>query len=171
MVEVETILQVIPALGVIIALLYYSYTIRNTEKIRRKDYIFQSTVKTLDPEFFDAYYSVGEMWDYETVEEYIVKFSREQRSRMDWVISVFNVNAIAYQEGVAPVDVFKFFGTNYVINLFEMAWPYMRDLRVVFCNSDLFKAFEELYFEARKRNPSYVPAWQEGLRPSRAIHP
>ncbi len=62
-----------------VALLYYSYTIRNTEKMRRKDIIFQSGSLVLRPEYFEAYYLTSDMWDYETLEEFSRKFSREHR--------------------------------------------------------------------------------------------
>ena len=69
MVEFETVLQVVPAIGVIVALLYYSLTIRNTEKLRRKDFIFQSNLWR-NSEFFDIWYRVVDMWDYETYDEF-----------------------------------------------------------------------------------------------------
>ena len=72
----EILIQSIPAFGVIVALIYYAMTIKNTEKLRRKDFIFQSNL-TRTPEFFNIWYNIQSMWDYETYEDFIKKFSRE----------------------------------------------------------------------------------------------
>jgi hypothetical protein len=172
MVEVETVLQAVPALGVMVALLYYSYTIRNTEKMRRKDIIFQSGSLVLRPEYFEAYYLTSDMWDYETLDEYLKKFSRDQRTRLDWVLSIFNIMGIAYKNGVAAEDeLFQLFPPNFVINIFEMSWPYIRGLREAYKNPALFMPLEELYTESRRMNPGYIPMWQKGLRSTRVVHP
>ncbi len=177
MVDTQTILQVVPALGVIVALLYYSLTIRNTEKQRRKDFMFQSSNLWLNPAFFDSYYQIQDlserMWDYENLDEYMKKYSKDQRKRMDWILFICNLLGIAYKNGVTTrEEVFQLFPTNWVIGVFEMSWPAIRDMRVGFDNPDLMKPLEELYMEARRINPGYVPRWQKGgLSATRALHP
>ena len=161
----------------IVALLYYSLTIRNTEKLRRKDFIFQSSNLWLTPEYFDAFYNVQDLsqrlWDYENLEEFMTKFNKDQGKRLDWLLSISNVFAISYKEGItSQEEVFQLFPTHWVINLFEMSWPYIRDLRMSYSNPDLMKPLEELYVEARRVNPGYVPRWQKGgLSSTRALRP
>ena len=177
MVELGPLLQAVPALGVIVALLYYSVTIRNSEKQRRKDFMFQSSNLWLHPTFFESYYKIQNlderMWDYENVDEYMKKFSKEQRTRMDWILFICNTLGIAYKNGVTTrEEIFQLFPTNMVINVFEMSWPAVRDYRIAFSNPDLMKPLEELYFEARRVNPGYVPRWQrDGLSPTRELRP
>jgi len=177
LVDTQTILQVVPALGVIVALLYYSLTIRNTEKQRRKDFMFQSSNLWLHPTFFDSYYQIQDlserMWDYENLDEYMKKYSMDQRKRMDWILFICNLLGVAYKNGVTTrEEVFQLFPTNWVINVFEMSYPSIRDLRLAFSNPELMKPLEELYFEARRINPGYVPRWQkDGVSPTRALHP
>jgi hypothetical protein len=103
MVDIEIITQVVPALGVIVALLYYSYTIRNTEKIRRKDFIFQSNLARTT-EFFDIFYKIAEMWDYDTQEEFNNKFDAEKRARFNWLVNIFNIIGILMVDGAASRD-------------------------------------------------------------------
>ncbi len=176
MVDVQTVLEVVPALGVIVALLYYSLTIRNTEKLRRKDFIFQNSNLWLKPEYFDAWYKIQDlsarMWDYGNLDEFFEKFNKEQRKTFDWVLSIFNVIAITYWSGVGSEDeLFQLTPPNFTINMFEMSWPYIRDLRVQFGDPEYLKPFERLYYESRRRNPDYVPRWRKGLSPTREIHP
>ncbi len=171
MVELETVLQAVPALGVVVALLYYSLTIRNTEKIRRKDFIFQSNI-TRTPGYFDIWYKVIEMWDYDTYGEFTEKFSREQQADYTYVVTVYNVMGTALRSGVASADeVFQLYPPQFVVSFFEMSWPVVRDLRVLSGNVEYLRPFEDMYREARKKLPDYVPWWQRGLRPTRAVHP
>ncbi len=60
MVEVQTVLEVVPAFSVIIALLYYSLTIRNSEKLRRKDFLFQAQLART-PEYYKLFSDVYKM--------------------------------------------------------------------------------------------------------------
>ena len=169
MVELNTVLQVVPALSVVVALLYYSITIRNTEKTRRKDFIFQSNLARTT-EYFDTFFNTYDMWDYETYEEFNKKYSREQQARFNWLVNIFNVIGILMLEGVASKDeILRLYPPSPMIHLFELSWPWIRDIRKD--NPEFFKPFELLYLEARKKLPDFVPHWQMGMRSTRAIHP
>ncbi len=171
MAEIETVLQAVPALGVIVALLYYTITIRNTEKMRRKDFIFQSNLART-PEFFDIFNIVMKMWDYETREEYDAKFSEEHRSRHNYLYNWFNVIGMVYKQGIASADeVFQLYPPNVVISLFELSWPLIRDVRGVSHNAGWLMPFESLYTAAKVRLPDYVPGWQISISTSRPLHP
>lgn len=138
--------------------------------MRRKDFIFQSNLAHTT-EFFDAFYNTFDMWDYETNEEFVKKYSREQRARFNWLVNIFNVIGVIMLEGVASRDeILRLYPPNAIISLFELAWPWIRDARLEE-NSEYMKPFEQLYLEARMRLPKFVPYWQKGLRPSREIHP
>jgi hypothetical protein len=171
MVELNVVLQTVSALGVMIALFYYAITIRNTEKTRRKDFIFQSNLART-PEYFDIFHMVdNQMWDYETLEEYYAKYSDEQITRHNYLYCYFNVIGAIYKEKVASLDeIFQLYPSHSTISLFEISWPLIRDVRAR-SNSEWLKPFELLYEEAKKRNPEYVPYWRQKISPTRAYSP
>jgi len=172
MVELSVILQTMSAFGVMIALFYYAITIRNTEKTRRKDFIIQSNLART-PEYFEIYNMVtNQMWDYETREDYVEKFSDEQRNRHMYLYCYLNVIGALFKEKVASLDeVFQLYPTTAVISVFELSWPLIRDVRELTFNSGWLKPLELLYFEARKRNPEYIPSWRPQVSSTRAYSP
>lgn len=170
MVDLNTVLQIVPALGVIVALLYYTITIRNTDKQRRKDFIFQSNLARTT-EFFNIFYKTYEMWDYDTIEDFNRKFNAEERAKFNWLVNVFNIIGTLMIDGVASRDeIMRLYPINPIIHLFEVAYPWIRDIRASSGNSEYMMPFEELYLEARRRLPEYVPHWQKDMRLSREIH-
>jgi hypothetical protein len=171
MAEIDIFLPYVPALGVIVALLYYSFTLRNTEKIRRKDFIFQSDIAR-DSEWFEIYFKILDMWDYDTMDEFNKKYSDDKKWGFLFIQSKYNTIGVQMMEGIAaPDEVLKLYPPHLVVSLFEMAWPWIRDMRTYTTNFEYLKGFECLYVESKKRLPNYVPAWQKGLRSTRAVHP
>ena len=62
MLTIESILQVVPALGVIFALIYYSMTLRYTTKARQRELIFLRA-QSYSMEYANAYADVVKMDD------------------------------------------------------------------------------------------------------------
>ena len=172
MVELSIILQTMSAFGVMIALFYYAITIRNTEKTRRKDFILQSNLART-PEYFEIYNMItNQMWEYETREEYVEKFNDDQRNKHMYLYCYFNVIGALYKEKVASLDeVFQLYPPTAIINVFELSWPLIRDVRALTYNSGWLKPFELLYYEAKERIPEYIPSWRHKVNPTRAYSP
>ena len=77
----NTVLQIVPALGVIVALLYCTITIRNTEKQRRKDFIFQRNLCRTH-KYYQIVNEILSMWDFEKWYELEKKYNLEQKAKL-----------------------------------------------------------------------------------------
>jgi len=66
--------QLATATGVCFAAYYYVMTLQNTEKIRKRDMVFQK-LSVSSYQFYDLLYEVSRMVDWETLEEFTRKYS------------------------------------------------------------------------------------------------
>jgi hypothetical protein len=108
------------------------------------------------------------MWDYDTQEEFNNKFEVEKRARFNWLVNIFNIIGILMMDGAASRDeIMRLYPPNPIIHLFETSWPWIRDIRKSTGNPEYMRPFEQLYLEARRRLPDYIPWWQRGLRSTR----
>ena len=166
MVEVD-VLQYIPALGVIVALLYYSITIRNTEKLRRKEVLFQiQAPRSL--EYMATGAEVLRMHDYSSHAEYIKKYTEEQRLKANYMFFHFCMIGSLVRYGIASVEeLFPLYPTAVIISHWEIQEIMIQDVRVSNKDPTYGETFELLYREARKKNPDFVVSWKRATNPKK----
>jgi len=140
------------ALGVGAAAFYYIMTLRNTEKIRRKDIIFQSNAPR-SPDYYALYYDiVPKLHEYSSRNEYNKKFSSEVRSKHNYLYMHFNTIGVLFKDGMASAEeIFQIYPPHSIIQLWEVTEPLMRETREDSCNPEFLKPFELLALEAKKK--------------------
>jgi hypothetical protein len=159
MVDVQTVTTVFGGLGIGVAAIYYILTIRNSEKIRRKDFLFQAQLART-PEYYKMFSLVGKMHDYETNEEWDSKYDEDQKFQWSYLAQHFNVIGLMFVEGIVPADMlFRMYPTYAVIRLWELSEKHIDAVNRIVHESP-FSGFYALYLEAKKRNPDYVPDWK-----------
>jgi len=107
----QAVSAVATAIGVCIAATYYVITLRNTEKIRRRDMVFQK----LNPNMIQHYqitYDVVRMTDWDTLEEYYKKYSRwvnpEAHRKVVYLFNHYNALGILLKDKIVDSEqVFK----------------------------------------------------------------
>ena len=160
MASFEFLAIILTGLGLSATILYYASVLKNAEKARRKDIIFQSHIPR-SPEYYDIFMKVVQMRDYATRKEYEDKYTEEERNRANYLLQHFNVIGILFLGNIATGDeIFQIYPPYAVILLWEALEPMIRELRVDVTSPEHLKPFESLYHEARKRNPNYVPYWK-----------
>jgi hypothetical protein len=159
MVDLQTLTTMFGGIGVGVAAIYYMLTIRNSEKIRRKDFLFQAQLART-PEYYKMFSQVTKMHDYETEEEWNSKYDEEQRLQWNYLAQHFNVIGLMFMDGVVPTDtLFRMYPTYAVIRLWEQSEKHIVEISKV-TNENPFSGLEALYREAKKRNPDYIPSWK-----------
>jgi hypothetical protein len=147
------------ALGVCVAAIYYIMMLRNTEKIRRRDLIFQKLQVPL--EFYEAYYPALRNRDWNSIEEFREKHILKESGLMpkvSYLLNHFNALGMLYQEGLAtPEQIFQQYVPLSIITIFEKYKGLIVLDRLTpsmeVHNPNAFKGFELLYNEAKRLYP------------------
>ena len=160
MASFEFLAIILTGLGLTASIVYYSTILRNANRGRRKDIIFQSHTPR-SPEYYNIFTDVVKMRDYTTYEDYTEKYSEEQRNKASYLYQHFNTIGILYLEKIAsPDEIFQIYPPYAVILLWEVFETMIISLRVIVDYPDFLKPFESLYSEAKRRSPNYVPYWK-----------
>jgi hypothetical protein len=157
MVSIESLLNIIPAVGVIIALVYYSMTLRYTTKARQRELIFLRS-QGYSIEYSKAYADVYNMVDWVDAEDwqrkYGIKTNPEAFAKQLYIRQVFNMAGLLLQEKEADPDlIFKLYTPNSIIPTWEQFEPLVQNTRESHGFPDHWEPFEFLYNEAKKRYP------------------
>ena len=161
MVRVESILDVVPALGVVLALVYYSMTLRYTTKARQRELIFLRS-QSYRMEYARAYANIVNHLDWEDPEDWFEKYGRltnpEAFSNFLYIMNTYNLAGVLLKEKEADQDlIFKLYHPNAVIPVWEHFEPVIRYVRNNHRYSEWLEPFEFLYKEAKKKYPEIPP--------------
>jgi hypothetical protein len=163
MVDAQTLTTMFGGVGIGVAAIYYMLTIRNTEKQRRKDFLFQAQLART-PEYYKLFSEVYKMHDYSTRDEWEKKYSEEQKNLWSYLTQHFNVIGLMYIEGIIPAGtLFKMYPTYVVIGLWELSEKSIKGFNEV-VHENPWSGFEAIYREAKMRNPKYVPFWKRNAQ-------
>jgi hypothetical protein len=160
MIDIQTILSMVPAIGVIVALVYYSMTLRYTSKARQRELVFQRFQGySLD---YMKTYADALNFDWEDVEDWEDKFGRrtnpEAWSKVFYINRIYNLAGILLKEKAADADlIFQLYPANAVIRMWEKFGPVIRNSRERLKHPAFFEPYEFLYHEAKKRYPNVPP--------------
>jgi hypothetical protein len=155
---IEYLPLVLTGLGLAASIVYYAYVVRNAERARRRDIIFQR-FQGYSVDYFRAYNNVALQNDWKTPEEYIVKYTRygdpEAAANYQYILRVYTLAGVMYMEGIADLDlIFRLYPASSVIRTWEQFEP-VRKYQVEVMNypAENFEPFNILYKEAKKRTP------------------
>ena len=153
----QSISILISSFGMIIALIYYTQTLRYTNKARQRELIILRS-QSYSMEYADAYADVVGMEDWSTVVEFHSKYGRQAdpRAFAKWLYirNVYNLAGLLLKEKEADPDlIFELYAPNAVIHLWEQHEPLIQAAREAFKHPGYYKPFEHLYNEAKRRYP------------------
>ncbi|MBM3292157.1 hypothetical protein FJY84_05715, partial [Candidatus Bathyarchaeota archaeon] len=161
----QSISYIAGATGVCIAAIYYVITLRNSEKIKRRDLVFQRLQVPMQ-QHYDAFYTVMKMTDWKTTEEFERKYGywmdQNKFTKFMYIINHFNALGILYKDGIATAEqIFQLYLPMVIIQLYEKFEPMIQSRRIAssggVLNPDAWKPFEMLYLEAKRRYPDIPP--------------
>jgi len=159
MVTLETVLDMVPALGVIVALIYYSLTIRNTEQARHRELILQR-FQGYSLDYTKSFAYVLDYTDWEDAEDWERKYRADPEIWSKWlyVMRIHNLAGILLKERMADANlIFQLYPPMSIINVWEQFEPVVRYTRESRKSPALFEPFEFIYNEAKKRHPEILP--------------
>jgi hypothetical protein len=156
---IALVLDVVRTCGILVGIYYYLTILRNQEKNRMINMVFQS-MQTRTSEYFEDVYDVVEpLFGWKTVEEFnelynwkktpeiIVKRSSIQNQLSAW--------GLLLREGLIDVDfIGRLYPPSYVITWWERNEPIYLDNRKRTNNPEYMKDLELLYQSLKKRYPN-----------------
>jgi len=164
MVIVETISIVLTGLGIMVALTYYTLTLRNTSKARQRELMFQR-LQGYSLEYMRTFAHVRNFTDWDDAEDweerYGILVNPEAWAKYAYIMRIYNLAGILLKEKVADVDlIFQLYPANAVIRMWEQFEPIIRNRRERLRHPTFFEPFEFLYNEAKKMYPDIPPLSQ-----------
>jgi hypothetical protein len=172
MVDVQTLTTMFGGIGVGVAAIYYVMMLRNNEKLRRRDLVFQR-LQPATREFTAALYSTFKM-QWKTIEEFRRKYNYwsnpDAMTDIYYVLNHFNALGILYKDGIADAEqIFQLYNSYTLIGFYEKFKHIILVSRMTptgeLHNPDMYKPYELLYLEAKRRFPksSKIPGSEEEL--------
>ena len=161
MVDYQNLSIVLTGVGLIIALVYNSMTLRYTSKARQRDLIMQRS-QTYNVEYSKTWWEVKDMSDWEDAEDWAKKYGRkanlEAYSKWMYIMRDYGLAGIYLQEGADPDLLFKLYPLSAVIPMWEQFEPIIMAMRERVNDPRMWEPFEYLYNEAKKRAPELTTA-------------
>jgi hypothetical protein len=156
MVDYQNLSIVLTGVGLIIALVYYSMTLRYTSKARQRQLIMQRS-QTYSVEYQKAWSEVMNMSDWEDAEDWVKKYGQranpEANSKWMYIMRIYGLGGIHLQEGADPDLLFKLYPLSAIIPLWEQFEPIIMFIRESIKDPHMWEPLEYLYNEAKKRAP------------------
>lgn len=176
MVSIESILDVVPAVGVIVALVYYALTIRNQTKSRQTQIFMQLYEAKYNREGLEAYFQLIN-WQWENYDDYQQKYGPfthpELAAIMESQISYFEGLGILVQDGMVDIDIVnKIAGRriNQVWCTFEAVIHGIREMTRG-PGSDYAESFESLANEIIKlRRQKGLHLFEDRIHPTSTLY-
>ena len=168
--EIQTAYYMIAATGVLIAAIYYIITLRNANKLRRRDMVLQRLQAPI--QFYDAYWSVMMMTDWNTLVEFYQKYgpvtNKDAIIKLNYITNHFNALGTLVEDGiVTPEEIFRLYLPYTIINVYEKFQPILMRNRIrpdgVVHNPGAFKGYELLYNEAKRLYPLMTVPFRSSL--------
>ena len=160
MITVDTLLNLIPVISVIIALLFNTITLRNTEKTRKKDMILSRITSLTEQDFKTSWDVQLQQWT--TPEEWYRKYNPKANIdayvQMQYTLYRYNGYGLLLRENLIDSDIlFEIVPPHQILPLWKKFEPIIKQRRELTNNPSFLKAFEYLYNETIKRYPQITP--------------
>jgi len=170
MIELSVIRDLVTIFGVIAGFSYYVLTVRNTNKARRKDILFQR-LNIMDDEFYNNWRRIfgfrAEEW--KTGRDFAKHVSEnpEDYGFISSVLMLFQSIGTLLKDGVIDPDyVFDIYSPHMVIWTWEKLVPVVEMYREAINYPNYFSNFENLYNETCKKYPElrHMPEYRQVLQ-------
>ena len=176
MVSVESILDVVPAVGVIVALIYYTFTIRNQTKSRQTQMFMQLHEAKFDREGLEAFFNLNNRkWD--DFDDWMKKYGPsthpEQAAIMESQISYMEGLGILVQDGMVDINIVYRIAGRRIIQLWYRLETVIKGLREMAPGPgpDYSEYFEYLANEMIKiRKQKGLPLYEDRLHPTSTLN-
>jgi hypothetical protein len=131
MVTVESFLDWVPAIGVIIALAYYTLVIRNQNRTRQAQLYMQFLNPFLSGKITNVWDKLLK-WEYSDREEFEEKYWSKPENRDDWrsLTMYFEGLGVYVKEGLIPIRLIALTMTTLVIRFWDKFSPIILEYRV-----------------------------------------
>lgn len=174
MVTLSDLWNIIPALGVIVALIYYAATLRGIEKTRMRDLINQR-LQVASIDYYRILQDVRMMVDWETPEEFYSKYhytvNPQAYSKIEYLLNLYSSVGILYRDGIISLEgIFQLYPPYTTIGIWEQFKPYIDRSRLTQNDPNWLKPYEQLYIEARKMYPNTSNMKQTTLKRIKEAH-
>lgn len=161
MVDAQTISILFAGLSIAASIVYYTSILRNTNKARLREVIFQRG-QIYNSYYSEAFAEARNMTDWDTVEEFHEKYGRisnpKKWAKYVYITRVHNIGGILLKENMADADlIFKLYPPWAVIYVWEQFEPIILNLREQVNYPQAYGSFEFLYKQAKLRFPN-IPA-------------
>jgi len=159
-ITIPLVLDIIRTLGILVGIIYYITIIRNAQRSRQRELIFQR-FQGYSKDYIQTYFEVASYRDWETVEDWRNKYGLpmnvEADTKWTYIMSLYNMAGLLLKEKeVDPDLIFLLYPPHVVIRLWEQFEPVIQSLRERTHPVHL-EPFEFLYHEAKKRYPEIDP--------------
>ena len=170
----QMVLSTLQTVALVVGIIYYITIMRNQQKTReltlkaqeeveksRKRELILQRFQSYNLDYYRAYNTVMTT-DFKDLDEWIQKYSRtvdpETSARWLYMANTLNIAGLLFQEGDTDQDLlFQLYTPNSIIRMWEHYEPVIRDLRQRMENPVLWKPFEYLYSETKKKYPEVPP--------------
>ncbi len=161
LVDAQTLTTMFGGIGVGVAAFYYIMMLRSTEKIRRRDLVFQRLQMPI--QFYQAYGELLYARDITSFEVLRTKMfgKPEEMAKLWYVLNHFNSLGVLVQEGLAtPEQIFKQYLPIGMMIIYErfrgeiVNSRYRHEPKLEVHNPDAYMGFELLYREAKRLYPN-----------------
>ncbi|MHA2393459.1 MAG: hypothetical protein ACXAEX_16095 [Promethearchaeota archaeon] len=164
MVEItyQMVLSTLQTVGLLVGIFYYIMTLRNTQKNRMKEMVFQR-VHTRTPDYFrDIYDANPSQLEWNTVEEFHRKHNWRTTpdliAKRSSIFAKLNAWGFLLREGLIDLDFLaKHHNPSFIKSWWEYNEPIFLDSRKRTNNPEAHKDFEFLYNAVKKKYPNIKP--------------
>ena len=155
-ITLQTYSIILTGIGLIIALVYYTQTLRNSTKTRQTEILFQRLQR--DAPQYEAWIEVMFVQEWTNFEELMEKYPAnvevEARAKVNYVGSLFHNLGLLLQENVTDPDLlFRIMGPTTILSTWERYEQLTKDFRRNTNDPTVWEGFEYLANETRRRYP------------------
>jgi hypothetical protein len=148
---------VLTGIGIIVSILYYTNVLRNANKARLRELVFQRG-QTYSFEYLNSFAETMRLTDWKTGEEFYQKYgpttNPEKWARYAHVTNLYNIAGVMLKENMAEEElIFTLYPPFAIIRLYEQFEPTFTNMREDTNYQKFYEPFEFLYKRAKQKYP------------------
>jgi len=158
MVTFETVVEIVPVIGLTIALLYYAMNLRNQNITRKAQLTMNFYTHVTKREFWQQFINVVFHQQFKTIEEWDEKYGPQENpdaaTDLYTTMQIFEGAGTLLKEGVIEADLlFRYLPKIIIGTAWERYEPWITGLRASYNDPMFGEMFEYLKDEAKKQYP------------------
>jgi hypothetical protein len=142
MVTLETVLQVVPVVSLVIVGAYYSLQIRNQNRTRQAQLFMQAYSTFIDREFQKSFFEIVRQWKWDDYDDFWQKYGPDTNSEEARAHSAIGD---LVKKGILPLEIVESIVGVAVVPLWEKWDKIIKQLRIDYGMPRIFEDFEYLY--------------------------